>query len=135
AGPGAGKTRTLTHRIAWLIAECGIEADRIAAVTFTQRAARQMRQRLDDLLGTRAEAVVVGTFHRLALDLMAALTGAPSPMVIDEVEALGLLRDVLDVAPTKPLRARAQHYISRWKGRTTSPAGGRGPIGCGVRRL
>ncbi|MFP6646723.1 MAG: UvrD-helicase domain-containing protein, partial [Candidatus Latescibacterota bacterium] len=46
AGPGAGKTRTLTHRIAWLIAECGIEADRIAAVTFTQRAARQMRQRL-----------------------------------------------------------------------------------------
>ena len=65
-------------------------------MTFTQRAARQMRQRLDDLLGTRAEAVVVGTFHRLALDLMAALTGAPSPMVIDEVEALGLLRDVLD---------------------------------------
>ena len=116
AGPGAGKTRTLTHRIAWLIDERGVEAERIAAVTFTQRAARQMRKRLDDLMGTRAEAVVVGTFHRLALELMTALTGDPAPTVVDETEALGLLRDVLDVAPSKPLRARAaQRHISRWK--------------------
>ena len=47
---------------------------------------------------------------------MKTLTGDPAPTVVDEVEALGLLRDVLDVAPSKPLRPRAaQHYISRWK--------------------
>ena len=116
AGPGAGKTRTLTERIRWLVAEGDVEPAHIAAVTFTQRAARQLRQRLDDLLGGNAESIVVGTFHRLALDLMAELTGEPASTVLDEVEALGLLRDVLDVAPSKPLRPpAAQRRISRWK--------------------
>jgi uncharacterized protein (TIGR00375 family) len=116
AGPGAGKTRTLTHRIAWLIDEQGVDPAAIAAVTFTQRAAAEMRQRLEAQLGERAARLTVGTFHRLALDLTAEWTGQPPPTVVDDVEALGLLTDVMRVAPAAGVSPReAQRRISRWK--------------------
>ena len=66
AGPGSGKTRALTHRIAYLVRECDIPPWNIVAVTFTNKAAREMRSRLETLLTpNQVNALSVGTFHAL----------------------------------------------------------------------
>ena len=70
AGPGTGKTRTLTHRIAYLCAELGVFPHRCLAITFTRRAAAELRERLDALLGERAEDITVGTFHSIGLTIL-----------------------------------------------------------------
>ncbi|GLW29945.1 DNA helicase [Actinoplanes regularis] len=70
AGPGTGKTRTLTHRIAYLCAELGVFPERCLAITFTRRAAAELRERLESLLGDVAEDVTVGTFHSLGLTIV-----------------------------------------------------------------
>jgi DNA helicase II / ATP-dependent DNA helicase PcrA len=70
AGPGTGKTRTLTHRIAYLCAELGVFPEHCLAITFTRRAAEELRHRLDDLLGRVAADVTVATFHSLGLAIV-----------------------------------------------------------------
>ncbi|HEY0534675.1 MAG TPA: UvrD-helicase domain-containing protein [Actinoplanes sp.] len=70
AGPGTGKTRTLTHRIAYLCAELGVFAHRCLAITFTRRAAAELQERLDALLGDVAEDITVGTFHSVGLQIL-----------------------------------------------------------------
>ena len=70
AGPGTGKTRTLTHRIAYLCAELGVFPHRCLAITFTRRAAAELQERLDALLGDRAEDITVGTFHSVGLSIL-----------------------------------------------------------------
>lgn len=70
AGPGTGKTRTLTHRIAYLIRERGIPPDNILAVTFTRKAAREMRDRLKRLLEIDIEVVNIGTIHSICLRIL-----------------------------------------------------------------
>jgi len=66
AGPGSGKTRVLTHRVAWLIARRHIPPWKIVAVTFTNKAAREMRERLNHMIGEQSVAqLTVGTVHAI----------------------------------------------------------------------
>ena len=70
AGAGSGKTRVITYRIAWLVQERGFDPGDIAAVTFTNKAAAEMRERVEELLGLYPLPTFVGTFHRFALRLL-----------------------------------------------------------------
>src|SRR5215216_7018993 len=69
AGPGSGKTRVLSHRVAYLIKVSGVSPDRIMAVTFTNKAAREMRDRIERLLGSQGatSGLMMGTFHSLGV--------------------------------------------------------------------
>src|SRR5437016_14111819 len=63
AGAGSGKTRVLTYRVAHLISACGVKPNEILAITFTNKAAGEMRTRLEDLHGATARAIWILTFH------------------------------------------------------------------------
>jgi superfamily I DNA/RNA helicase len=76
AGPGTGKTRTLTHRLAYVCAELGVFPEQCLAITFTRRAADELRARLAGLLGPVAEDVTVATFHALGLTILREQAGA-----------------------------------------------------------
>jgi DNA helicase II / ATP-dependent DNA helicase PcrA len=100
AGAGSGKTRTLTHRVAHLIGERGVEPWRILAVTFTNKAAAEMRERLERLLG--ADALPwVSTFHAACVRILrreiAALGFTANFVIYDDRDSERLLKDCLDV--------------------------------------
>ena len=70
AGAGSGKTRVITYRIAWLVEECGVDPRTITAMTFTNKAAGEMKERAESLLGIHPLPASVGTFHRFALRML-----------------------------------------------------------------
>ncbi len=97
AGPGSGKTRTLTYRIAHLIAERGATAETCLAITFTRRAAAELRERLSALLTDRADQVPIHTFHSLGLAILREHASAAGLhrgfRVAGEAERAALLAD------------------------------------------
>jgi len=100
AGPGSGKTRVLTHRIGYLVQQCAIDPYNIMAVTFTNKAAREMRSRLDRLIGqSHLQRLTIGTFHAICARFLrreAKTIGLPSNFVIyDRADQQSLLRQAL----------------------------------------
>jgi len=95
AGAGSGKTRVLTNRIAWLIAERGVSPFEILAITFTNKAADEMRRRVVELVGRRAERMWVSTFHSACLRMLrshASILGyQPGFTVYDDVDSRRLI--------------------------------------------
>ncbi len=95
AGPGTGKTRTLTHRIAYLCAELDVYPEECLAITFTRRAAEELRQRLSGLLGPVSTDVTVSTFHSLGLAILrehpAAAGLSPTFRIAEEAERVAAL--------------------------------------------
>ena len=99
AGAGSGKTRVITRRIAYLIGHCGVPPWNILAVTFTNKAADEMKRRVADLLGQDGMRVWVGTFHSTCVRILrkhGGVMGLRSSFVIyDEGDQLSLMRDCL----------------------------------------
>jgi DNA helicase-2/ATP-dependent DNA helicase PcrA len=122
AGPGTGKTRTLTHRVAHLIAGLEVPPEQCLALTFSRRAAGEMVERLQKLLPEVAGRVSVMTFHALGLVMLrehgARLGLKPEVRVASEEERRGLLMELgeLETRPTTEAAAeRLLGRISRWK--------------------
>jgi DNA helicase II / ATP-dependent DNA helicase PcrA len=96
AGAGTGKTRVITHRIAWLIQEKGVYPENILGVTFTNKAAREMAQRVESLVPGAGRRVQLGTFHGTAAKLLRRygyLIGvSPDFVIYDEEDALRLVK-------------------------------------------
>jgi DNA helicase-2/ATP-dependent DNA helicase PcrA len=122
AGAGSGKTRVLTARIAYLIGICGIPADQILAVTFTNKAAGEMRERVEKLLGPEAGAIAIGTFHSIGVRILRREIGhlgrSRGFVIYDDADSLGVIKDVLkaeglDPKVHDPRRIRWQ--IDQWK--------------------
>src|SRR5260370_19694430 len=105
AGAGSGKTRVLTARIAYLIATRKVWPDRLLAVTFTNKAAREMRSRVATLVGEGADKLWVGTFHSTAVKVLrreAARIGVVPSFVIFDADATraALNRALADLKPS-----------------------------------
>ncbi len=97
AGPGTGKTRTLTFRIARLV-EQGTPADRLLAVTFTNKAAAEMRSRLTAILGKTRPLPFVGTFHALGYTILKQAAGQDGLLILDTTSRRALIRDAVAMA-------------------------------------
>lgn len=125
AGAGSGKTRVITRKIAWMVTECDIEARHIAAITFTNKAAREMKERIGKLLDTRAaQGLTVSTFHSLGLQILrheARRIGyKPRFSVLDAADAQAILTDIIKSADNAMLRT-AMTTISLWKNALLDP--------------
>lgn len=122
AGAGSGKTSVITRKIAYLVQDCGIRADRIAAVTFTNKAAREMKERVGGLLGAQAsEGLTVSTFHQLGLKIIReerkALGMKAGFSIFDGEDSRKLIHDLLiqEHGAEGDQAGLIQQRISNWK--------------------
>lgn len=122
AGAGSGKTSVITQKIAYLVNTCGIKANRIAAVTFTNKAAREMKERVGKLLsGNSAEGLTVSTFHQLGLKIIRTelrqLGLKNGFSIFDGQDTQTLIKDLLiqEHGAEGDQAAAIQQQISNWK--------------------
>src|SRR5215211_4429829 len=99
AGPGSGKTRVIAHRIAHLVKEQGVPPGCVMAVTFTNKAARELRDRVEALLGDRARAITLGTFHAVCARILridGEKNGVPRSFAIyDDADQMALVKRIV----------------------------------------
>jgi len=121
AGAGSGKTSVITRKIAYLVKECGIRAQHIVAVTFTNKAAREMKERVGQLLrGPDARGLTVSTFHNLGLNIIRKehqrLGYKPGFSIFDQQDATALITDLMhkDYGAEDGIEG-IQAQISNWK--------------------
>lgn len=130
AGAGSGKTRVITRKIAYLIEQCGIAPRNIAAVTFTNKAAREMKSRVAELMASRnasARGLMVSTFHTMGLNILqreyAHLGFRAGFSIFDAQDSLAVLRDLMgrDFAADSEHAEQCQWQISEWKNQLILP--------------
>ncbi len=99
AGAGSGKTRVITEKIAYLIGEGGMAPQHVMAITFTNKAAREMRERATKLVGPRADEVSISTFHALGAKLLRmearAIGLKPGFSILDASDTAALFNELL----------------------------------------
>jgi DNA helicase-2/ATP-dependent DNA helicase PcrA len=128
AGPGSGKTRVIAHRVAYLIRTCGVSPHHIMAVTFTNKAAREMQERLNRLIGAALDNLTIGTFHAICARILrrdGQPIGVDSKFVIyDDEDQITLLKRTLqemDLDPKQYTPRALSSAISAAKSRTQTP--------------
>jgi ATP-dependent DNA helicase Rep len=126
AGAGSGKTRVITHKIAYLVEECGYEARNIAAITFTNKAANEMKERVGQLLqGKNAKGLVVSTFHSLGMNILRAeanlLGYKPQFSIFDSSDTAKIFSELSNSADKQEIRDM-QAQVSNWKSAFISPS-------------
>ncbi len=129
AGAGSGKTRVITNKIAHLIRGCGYQARHIAAVTFTNKAAREMKERVAQTLGRKeARGLMISTFHTLGLDIIKreynALGMKSNFSLFDDTDQMALLKELTDewLEQDKDLLQQLISTVSNWKNDLLTPA-------------
>ncbi|WP_047549453.1 UvrD-helicase domain-containing protein [Methylotenera sp. G11] len=125
AGAGSGKTRVITQKISYLINEAGYSPKEIAAITFTNKAALEMQERVGKLMqGTNIKGLTIATFHSLGLQMLraeASLLGyKPQFSILDSSDSFKILADVLATTDKQLLR-KTQWQISSWKNAFINP--------------
>ncbi|MDO9625195.1 MAG: DNA helicase Rep [Pseudomonas sp.] len=127
AGAGSGKTSVITRKIAHLVQNCGIQARHIVAMTFTNKAAREMKERAGVLLkGPEARGLTVSTFHNLGMNIIrkeyAALGYKPGFSIFDEGDIKALLSDIMQKEYSGDDGAdEIKNYIGSWKNELILP--------------
>ncbi len=128
AGPGSGKTRVLTHRIAYLIQDCGVRPYELMAVTFTNKAATEMRLRVEALLGGIRDGLEIGTFHSICARMLrreADFTPYRPDFAIydtdDQHSVIKMALNEMDIDPKRYSPGRVLHKISAYKNELIPP--------------
>ena len=138
AGPGTGKTRTLTHRLAHLVSGRGVPPEHCLAITFTRRACAELQERLDALVPAQAPRMLVTTFHGLGLRILRELHEAvglgPGFRVADDAERLEVLREQLGCGEREARRLlpelvrRKRARAARWPDLDPEPSEAAAPL-------
>ncbi|MFA5761635.1 MAG: UvrD-helicase domain-containing protein, partial [Dehalococcoidales bacterium] len=128
AGPGSGKTRVITHRIAYLIRVCGVSPYRIMAVTFTNKAAREMVNRLNTLVSSSVKDLTMGTFHAICVRILrqeGAVIGVEKSFVIydndDQIRLIKKCFEALNLDPKQYAASAILSHISNAKSQMLTP--------------
>ncbi len=146
AGAGTGKTRVLTHKIAYLIQECGYSPHEILAVTFTNKAAEEMRTRVEALLGKTSAPPSIGTFHSVCARLLrkeiTSLGYSPDFAIYDTTDQDALIKSLLnnlnlktDGFPPASYRSRMSFFKSTMEEPETALKNGASPFDKSVAEL